>query len=241
MNSPLNILVIDDDEAILGLIKNVLTRNGMIVHTARSTSQADDVLKSFSADLLVLDLMMEGEDGLSYCRRIRQSSNIPIIMLTAIAEDIDRIVGLEVGADDYLGKPFHPRELLARIKTVMRRFRTGNFEKSKQIDKRQFYFGDFCLLPDEMHLKKNDGQSVHLTSGELAVLMALVEHAPRILSRDQLLDLSRGIVANPFDRSIDAQISRLRAKLERDPKKPELIKTVRNMGYALATTVTKPK
>ncbi|MEO0551438.1 MAG: response regulator [Pseudomonadota bacterium] len=235
MTAPTKILVVDDDTEILRLIEGVLSRNGFDSRTAKSTSEADEILANFPADLIVLDLMMEGEDGLSYCRRLRSSSNIPIIMLTAIAEDVDRIVGLEIGADDYLGKPFNPRELIARIKSVLRR--SQERETSSDTKANILQFGAFRLMPEQMLLLRGDADKVHLTSGELALLLALVERAPRVLSRDQLLDMSRGAVANPFDRSIDSQISRIRSKIEEDPRHPEYIKTVRNLGYAFAADV----
>jgi DNA-binding response OmpR family regulator len=232
------ILVVDDDADILALVEGVLERSGMTAKTARNAAEADTALASFPADLIVLDLMMEGEDGLSFCRRLRMRSNVPIIMLTALAEDVDRIIGLEIGADDYLPKPFNPRELVARIKSVLRRAR-----EAKQVEytggNSVFAFGPFRLSPAQMSLTHQDGGTVHLTSGEFALLLALVERAPRVLSRDQLLDLSRGAVANPFDRSIDSQISRLRNKIEADLRYPEYIKTVRNLGYAFAANVVR--
>lgn len=237
MDTAYRILVVDDDADILSLIEGILARNGMVGHTARSTAEAETALATFAADLIVLDLMMEGEDGLSFCRRLRRQSDIPIIMLTALAEDVDRIVGLEVGADDYMPKPFNARELVARIKSVMRRAREPSpvaDEESRTV----FEFGPYRLQPDELSITKDDGASLHLTSGEFALLVALVERAPRVLSRDQLLDLSRGAVANPFDRSIDSQISRLRGKIETNPRHPEYIKTVRNLGYAFAAPVS---
>ncbi|MEL6569337.1 MAG: response regulator [Pseudomonadota bacterium] len=232
------ILVVDDDADILELMEGVLLRNGMSARTASSAADAETALESFPADLIVLDLMMEGEDGLSFCKRLRMRSNVPIIMLTALAEDVDRIVGLEIGADDYLPKPFNPRELVARIKSVLRRTREqvaieGNGKSTI------LAFGPYRLNPIQMSLAHEDGTPVHLTSGEFALLLALVERAPRVLSRDQLLDLSRGAVANPFDRSIDSQISRLRGKVEADPRRPKYIKTVRSLGYAFAASVTR--
>ena len=240
MQTDYQVLVVDDDAEIRTLTEQVLTRNGIAARTARSVVDAEAVLETYKADLIVLDLMMEGEDGLSFCRRLRASSNIPIIMLTALAEDVDRIVGLEVGADDYLSKPFNPRELVARIKAVLRR--TTILREAGETDDRVSYtFGTYNLYPDQMTLEKDNGQRIHLTSGEFALLRVLVEKAPRVLSRDQLLDLSRGAVANPFDRSIDSQISRLRNKLETDPRRPEFIKTVRNLGYAFAADVARSK
>lgn len=238
MGTAYRILVVDDDADILRLLEGVLVRSGMTAKTARNAGEADTALESFPADLIVLDLMMEGEDGLSFCRRLRMRSNVPIIMLTALAEDVDRIVGLEIGADDYLPKPFNPRELVARIKSVLRRAKDGNPVEARG-GHSAFSFGPYHLSPAQMSLAHKDGSLVQLTSGEFALLLALVERAPRVLSRDQLLDLSRGAVANPFDRSIDSQISRLRGKIEADPRFPEYIKTVRNLGYAFAANVTR--
>jgi two-component system, OmpR family, response regulator len=238
MGAAYRILVIDDDADILALLEGVLERNGMAARTARNAAEGDKALESFQADLIVLDLMMEGEDGLSFCRRLRMRSNVPIIMLSALAEDVDRIIGLEIGADDYLLKPFNPRELIARIKSVLRRARDTKSDEDAGGNS-VFAFGPFRLSPAQMSLARQDGSSVHLTSGEFALLLALVERAPRVLSRDQLLDLSRGAVANPFDRSIDSQICRLRNKIEADPRYPDYIKTVRSLGYAFAANVAR--
>ncbi len=236
MDMSYRILIVDDDLEILNLIKEVLERNGMETQIACSAAAADIELERFDPDLIVLDLMMEGEDGLSFCQRLRRKCSVPIIMVTALAEDVDRIVGLEVGADDYLPKPFNPRELVARIKSVMRRAqdKTGSPASSTG---RAFAFGHFTLFPERRSIQRDTGESIDLTSGEFALLLALVERAPRVLSRDQLIDLSRGVATNPFDRSIDSQISRLRGKIEKDPRRPEYIKTVRNLGYAFAAEV----
>lgn len=238
MSAGHRILVVDDDADILRLLEGVLSRNGMATKTARNTAEADKALEHFPADLIVLDLMMAGEDGLSFCRRLRLRSNVPIIMLTALAEDVDRIVGLEIGADDYLPKPFNPRELVARIKSVLRRARDGG-PVAEGGGAGAFVFGPFRLSPAQLSLAHQDLGPLQITSGEFALLLALVERAPRVLSRDQLLNLSRGAVANPFDRSIDSQISRLRSKIEADPRQPEYIKTVRNLGYAFAAPVAR--
>ncbi|MEO0982840.1 MAG: response regulator [Pseudomonadota bacterium] len=238
MDAAYRILLVDDDSDILSLMQGVLERNGMTARTARSVPEAESALDSHPADLIVLDLMMEGEDGLSFCRRLRARSDVPIIMLTALAEDVDRIVGLEVGADDYMPKPFNPRELIARIKSVLRRSLTATPALSPT-QPAAFAFGPYQLSAGEMSLTHEAGRVLHLTSGEFALLAALVQHAPQVLSRDRLLDLSRGAVANPFDRSIDSQISRLRSKIEPNPRRPEYIKTVRNLGYAFAARVTR--
>ena len=236
MDSTHRILVVDDDTEILALTEGVIARNGMTVRTARSAAEADKALESFPADLIVLDLMMEGEDGLSFCRRFRSQSNIPIIMLTALGEDVDRIVGLEMGADDYLPKPFNPRELIARIKSVLRRTQEAG-QAGAPAANSVYSFGPYRLHSAQMSLTRDHGTPIRLTSGEFALLLALVRHAPKVLSREVLLDLSRGAVSNPFDRSIDSQISRLRSKIEADPRDPAYIKTVRNIGYAFAADV----
>lgn len=234
-NGP-SILIVDDDPDLLGLLEGSLGRSGMRTFTAGSAFEAEAVLSREAIELIVLDLMMPGEDGLSFCRRLRAGSNIPVIMLTAMSEDVDRIVGLEIGADDYVGKPFNPRELVARIKAVLRRHDTAA-EPSGRSLRISFRFGSFNLVPDQMALTCDEAGDIVLTSGEFALLLALVERAPRVLSRETLLDLSRGVNTNPFDRSIDSQISRIRRKIEKDPRQPTFIKTVRNLGYAFAAPV----
>jgi len=234
-----SILIVDDDGDIRTLVQGVLQRSGMRAQTAASVAEAEPILAEGRTDLMVLDLMMPGEDGLSFCRRLRSASAVPVIMLTAIAEDVDRIVGLEIGADDYLAKPFNPRELVARIKAVLRRHDgTASAPAARRLGV-AFRFGPYRLLPDQMALQSLDGKEVVLTSGEFSLLLALVERAPRVLSRETLLDLSRGVATSPFDRSIDSQISRIRRKIERDPREPGLIKTVRNLGYALTVPVVR--
>ena len=193
-------------------------------------------LENGRIDLVVLDLMLPGEDGLALCRRLRARSSIPVIMLTAMGEDIDRIVGLEVGADDYLPKPFNPRELLARIKAVLRRAERG-LGGSPNVPDLVYRFSGWTLDIASRQLLSPDNAEVALTTGEFELLRALVEHPQRVLSREQLLDLTRGVDAAPFDRSIDVQVSRIRRKIESDPDKPALIKTVRSVGYTFAVAV----
>ncbi|MEM7637735.1 MAG: response regulator [Pseudomonadota bacterium] len=231
------ILVVDDDPQIRTLVRKLLEKNYMRVKLARDVTEAQAVLERETPDLIILDLMMPGEDGTSFCRRLRQDSTIPILMLSALGDDVDRIIGLETGADDYLAKPFNPRELIARIRSILRR--THNAPSNIKGTKIQrFVFEDFEFQPEARRLFKN-GDEISLTSGEFTLLQILVEHAPRVLSRDQLLELSRGINANSFDRSIDSHISRLRGKIEHNPRRPELIKTIRNLGYVFATPVEK--
>lgn len=231
------ILVVDDDAEILDLVRDLLERNHFQAVLAKSAVEAERRLAEERVDLIVLDVMMPGEDGTSFCRRFRQESEIPILMLSALGSDVDRILGLELGADDYLPKPFNPRELVTRIKTILRRappLKPGETRQKAAC----YIFADYRLYPENRSLTLGDEEIV-LTSGEFALLLALIEHAPRILSRDQLLEFSRGAAANPFDRSIDTHISRLRSKLEPDPRRPSLIKTVRNIGYAFAVPVEK--
>ena len=233
MNSGPHILVVDDDREIRDLLARFLRKHGFRVETAADGKAMFRALSAGRFDLAVLDLMLPGEDGLSLCRRVRAESDLPIVMLTAIGEDTDRIVGLEVGADDYLAKPFNPRELLARIRAVLRR--APAMQRRAEADpSRRFAFQDWVLDAGQRSLQAPDGALVDLTAGEFDLLLALVEHPGRVLNRDQLLDLTRGREAGPFDRSVDVQISRLRRKIEEDPKQPALIRTVRGGGYVFA-------
>jgi len=238
MSEP-RILVVDDDADIRTLVRDLLERNHMDVAVGRSVAEAEKHLAEESVDLIVLDVMMPGEDGTSFCQRLRLESDIPVLMLSALGSDVDRILGLELGADDYLPKPFNPRELVTRIKTILRRappLKPGDIRRKAVC----YAFEGFELYPETRSLRSGEHE-ISLTSGEFALLLALVEHAPRILSRDQLLEFSRGAAANPFDRSIDTHISRLRSKLESESRRSSLIKTVRNMGYAFAAPVERTR
>ncbi|MGH6621588.1 MAG: response regulator [Alphaproteobacteria bacterium] len=233
-----HILVVDDDREIRSLVAQLLRKHGFRVTDAADGREMMQVLEDGRFDLVVLDLMLPGEDGLSLCRRVRGASSLPIIMLTAMGEETDRIVGLEMGADDYLPKPFNPRELLARIRAVLRR--TGGEAPEPQEENGGLrVFEGWALDLAKRELRAPDGTLVPLTAGEYDLLAAIVERPGRVLSRDQLLDLTRGRDAAPFDRSVDVQISRLRRKLEPDPKGPQIIKTVRGGGYVLACEVTR--
>ncbi|MCA1910121.1 MAG: response regulator [Magnetospirillum sp.] len=243
MNTSPHILVVDDDHEIRDLLARFLAKHGLRVTAARDGSEMMKVLEGPGIDLVVLDLMMPGEDGLSLTRRLRaQGSAVPIVMLTAMGEDTDRIVGLEVGADDYLPKPFNPRELLARIKAVLRRFQgeaNGAPAVTATRPPHRLGFDGWILDIATRDLTTPDGVVTTLSAGEFDLLRAFVEHPRRVLSRDQLLDLARGRQAIPFDRSIDIQVSRLRRKLDDDPKEPQLIKTVRGGGYLFTPEVVK--
>ncbi|HIJ64026.1 MAG TPA: response regulator [Rhodospirillaceae bacterium] len=231
-----HILVVDDDREIRDLLARFLIKHGLKVSTARDGKEMAKTMERSSIDLLVLDLMLPGEDGLSLIRKLRATSTIPVIMLTAMGEDADRIVGLEMGADDYLPKPFNPRELLARIKAVLRRINPPRPAGAAVGDIARFDGWTLELGP--RRLLSQDGAEVELSTGEYELLHAFITHPRRVLSRDQLLDLARGRSAVPFDRSIDIQVMRLRRKIEADPKEPRLIKTVRGGGYIFAAEIT---
>lgn len=231
-----HILVVDDDREIRDLVARFLSKHGYRVDTAADGRAMMQALVDGRFDLVVLDLMLPGEDGLSLCRRLRADSNLPVIMLTAIGEETDRIIGLEMGADDYLAKPFNPRELLARIKAVLRR--TGGPPRSDEPAVDQVLaFDGWRLDLARRELRSPDDVLVPLTGGEFDLLAAFATHAKRVLSREQLLDLTRGRAAVPFDRSIDVQLSRLRRKIEADPREPVMIKTVRGGGYIFTCEV----
>ena len=222
------ILVVDDDEKIRTLLTRYLENENLQVLAAESGTAMDRIMEQEGADLVVLDLMLPGEDGLSIARRLKADTAIPIIMLSARGEDTDRIIGLEVGADDYLPKPFNPRELLARIRAVLRR---PQQQQNEEDDASQLYsFGDFEMDRETQRLVKN-GQEIDLTTGEFTLLETLVQHPNRVLSRDQLVDLIKGYDRSPFDRSIDVRVTRLRRKIEEDPSHPVFIRTVWGKGY----------
>lgn len=232
-----HILIVDDEREIRELLGRFLTQHGYRVSLAAEGKEMDRTLATARIDLIVLDVMMPGDDGLVLCRRLRANSNMPVIMLTAMGDDTDRIVGLEMGADDYLPKPFNPRELLARIKAVLRRAHTlPDHGAPTTSDTLEFERWQFNTARRE--LLDQNGVTLSLSTAEHDLLMAFIEHPQRVLSRDQLLDLARGRESQLFDRSIDTLVSRLRRKLERDPKKPELIKTVWGGGYMFTADVS---
>jgi two-component system, OmpR family, response regulator len=231
-----HLLIVDDDPEIRDLLARYLRRQGFRVDLAADGRAMARQLEAGRFDLVVLDLMLPGEDGLSLCRRLRATSSLPVIMLTAMGEETDRIVGLEMGADDYLAKPFNPRELLARIRAVLRRAH-GVPPPATAEPSAALAFAGWRLDVGRRELRDQDGVLVPLTSGEFDLLLAFAERPQRVLNRDQLLDLTRGRSAQAFDRSIDVQLSRLRRKIEADPKDPQLIKTVRGGGYMLSAPV----
>ena len=240
MDASPHLLIVDDDREIRDLLSRFLRKHGFRVSVAVGGREMWQALADGAIDLIVLDLMLPGEDGLSLCRKLRARSQVPVIMLTAMGEEIDRIVGLEVGADDYLAKPFNPRELAARIKAVLRRTGGEAVRTSEPGGERaaaELRFAGWTLDLGKRELISPDGILVPLSGGEFALLGAFATHPQRVLSRDQLLDLARGRDAQPFDRSIDVQVSRLRRKIEIEPREPTIIKTVRAAGYLFAPPV----
>lgn len=235
---PPHILVVDDDRDIRDLLAKFLERQRLRVTAVRDAREARRALPLGHFQLIVLDLMLPGESGLDFARWLRIQSSVPIVMLTALGEEADRIVGLELGADDYLAKPFNPRELLARIRAILRRAaEPADAPDEKPL--RALVFNGWTLEPTRRRLLNPDGVEVPLTGGEYDLLIALVERANKVLTRDMLLDLLRGRQAGPFDRAIDVAISRLRRKLEDNGRQAQLIKTVRGGGYVLAAEVTR--
>jgi two-component system, OmpR family, phosphate regulon response regulator OmpR len=222
------LLVVDDDAELRELAQAYLSQQGFDVVAVPDGRRMDAALRSDVFDLVLLDLMMPGEDGLSIAKRLKSTHRIPIIMVSAQGEDVDRIVGLEVGADDYIAKPFNPRELLARIRAVLRRAQAVPAGHAPAAS--MFRFGDF-ELDLTAHRLIRDGEPIALTSGEFELLAVLVKHPNRVLDRDRILDLLTGAERSPFDRSIDVRVTRLRSKIERDPAAPVYIKTIWGKGY----------
>ena len=236
MNAQPLILVVDDDRDIRSLLSEYLAANGFRTMEAADGAAMWKALDATRIDLIVLDLMMPGEDGLQLCRNLRAKSNLPVIMLTARGQPVDRIVGLEMGADDYLAKPFEPRELLARIRSVLRR--TEALPPSGEpAAATRMRFAGWTLDLTARHLVNPQGVVIVLSGAEFRLLKGFLEHPKRVLSRDQLLNLTQGRDADPFERSIDLQVSRVRQKLDEDARAPQLIKTVRNEGYVLSADV----
>jgi len=230
------IAVVEDDREIRSLVVDLLNREGFDAIGCRTTSEFDQLHERRRVDLAVLDVMLPGEDGFSLCRRLRASGDIPVLMVTAKADDIDRIVGLEIGADDYLPKPFNPRELVARVRAILRRTRAQH-RVSAPIANERYRFAGWTLDVGARAVCAPEGEDVELTAGEFDLLHCFVTHPQRVLNRDQLLDWTRGRNAGPFDRAIDVQLSRLRRKLARIPDGDAIIKTVRGGGYQFTLPV----
>jgi len=233
-----HILVVDDQQEICEVVQEYLTGEGYRVSVAHDGTEMRRVLSQSPADLVILDLMLPGEDGLTLARVLRSESGIGIIILTGRGETVDRIIGLEMGADDYLPKPFHLRELLARVKSVLRRVHNRSSEVAAAAGARsRARFAGWNLDLASRELVSPSGEEVRLTTGEFDLLSAFVNNANQVLTRDRLLDLARNREAGPFDRTIDVQVGRLRRKLEDDPQNPGMIKTVRGSGYIFTPAV----
>jgi two-component system OmpR family response regulator len=232
-----HILVVDDDPQIRSLLDEYLTENEMRVSTASSGREMLQILDNETIDLVILDLRLNDEDGMSLARSLRERLAISVIMLTGVRDEADRVMGLELGADDYVTKPFSPRELLARIRTVLRRAKTAAADAAPRREIRAYRFGGFELNLRTRRLKRQDGRPVNLTNGELNLLAALLAAPERILTRDQLLEASRVYDNEVYDRAIDIQVLRLRRKIEADPAHPRYIVTERGVGYVFSAPV----
>jgi len=230
-----HILIVDDQREICDLVQEYLSSEGYRVSTAHDGAGMRRLIAHDPVDLVILDLMLPGEDGLTLARSLREESSVGIIILTGRGETVDRIIGLEMGADDYLPKPFHLRELLARVKSVLRRASTRSADR--QASRPRARFAGWNLDLSTRELLSPSGEEVRLTTGEFDLLAAFVNNANQVLTRDRLLDLARNREAGPFDRTIDVQVGRLRRKLEDDPQRPTMIKTVRGSGYIFTPSV----
>ena len=231
--TPITLLLVDDETALRQPLAEYLVRQGFVVRQASSAAEARSVLRDESPDLVLLDIMMPGEDGLSLCRHLVETRHLPTIFLTARGEATDRIVGLEIGADDYVVKPFEPRELVARIRSVLRRTARTTPEGEEEV----FCFEGWTLDPLKRRLIDPEGAVVAISSAEFRLLMAFLEHPRQVLDRDRLLEMVQGREAHLFDRAVDNQVSRLRRKIEADSRNPQLIQTVWGGGYMLAAEV----
>ncbi len=225
-----NILVVDDDDKLRTLLIRYLSAEGFCVSGVAGGESMDSFLQQNPVDLMVLDLMLPGEDGLSIARRLRSTRDLPIIILSARGDEVDRIVGLEVGADDYLPKPFNPRELLARIRAVMRRLDHRPAPNESQTEEERYRFGEFTLDLQSHSLMRGD-EPIELTPGDFALLEAFVSRPNRVMSRDSLIEQLKGYERSPYDRSIDVRVTRLRRKIEPQPEHPQFIRTIWGKGY----------
>ena len=232
--APIGVLLVDDEAALREPLAEYLSRQGFGVTQASSAAEARSRLREEKPDLVLLDIMMPGEDGLSFCRHLVEAQDIPVIFLTARGEATDRIVGLEIGADDYVVKPFEPRELVARIRSVLRR---ASRIAAPTVEDEAFAFEGWTLDPLKRRLTDAEGANVAISSVEFRLLMAFLEHPRQVLNRDRLLDMVQGREAHLFDRAVDNQVSRLRRKIEVDSRNPQLIQTVWGGGYMLAADV----
>ncbi|MFZ1742872.1 MAG: response regulator [Pontixanthobacter sp.] len=232
--APIRLLLVDDEASLREPLAEYLTRQGFELRDAESAAAARSILLEYTPDLVLLDIMMPGEDGLSLCRHLAETRGLPVILLTAKGEATDRIIGLEIGADDYVVKPFEPRELVARIRSILRR----SSRNSEEIGTEAHYvFENWELDPLKRRLTDPDGVVISISTAEFRLLRAFLDHPRQVLDRDQLLDMVQGREAHLFDRAVDNQVSRLRRKIETDNRSPEFIQTVRGGGYRFAADV----
>jgi two-component system, OmpR family, response regulator len=239
MSEPIrpHVLVVDDDPQIRSLLQEYLGENGLRVGLAKNSREMSQILAEETIDLVILDLRLADEDGMAIARTLRERLSLPVIMLTGVRDEADRVMGLELGADDYVTKPFSPRELLARIRTVLRRAKSVAQDSAPRREIRAYRFGEFELNLRTRRLKRQDGRYINLTNGELNLLAALLASPERILTRDQLLEASRVYDNEVYDRAIDIQVLRLRRKIEADPSQPRYIVTERGVGYIFSAPV----
>jgi len=238
--SQAHILIVDDEPKVRLLLRRCLEPEGYRVSEAQDGKSVFSVLEAGQVDLITLDLTLASDDGLDVARKIRAVATVPIIMITGKGDTIDRIVGLEIGADDYISKPFHVREVLARVRSVLRRSQEGSLSRLQQSQQAKvFRFADWVLDYDKRELRSTAGTLSPLTTAEFDLLAILVQRPNRVLSRDTLLDLLKGQEWAAYDRIIDTQVARLRKKIESNPEAPELIKTVRGVGYSFTADVTR--
>jgi two-component system OmpR family response regulator len=233
--TPARVLLVEDDAAISQMLEEILAENGFSARAVTSATEMDRLLARERVDLILLDVMLPSEDGFSICRRLRSASEVPIIMLTARDEDVDRILGLELGADDYVTKPFNSRELMARIRALLRRAQSAGAPAKNRAPPMRF--AGWRIYPAERQLHNPEGVRISTTSAEFDLLLAFCLNPGRVLSRDQLLELTHGGLAGPIERSVDVHVSRIRQKIEEDPREPLFIKTVRLGGYVFAAAV----
>lgn len=241
MSEQNRLLIVDDDPDICELLTEYLQKQGFFVISRQDGSDIINVINDHQIDLVILDVMLPGDDGLTLCQKIRKQSAVMIIMLSAMGEDTDKIVGIEMGADDYVAKPFNPRELLARIKSLIRRTHgeMGQQRQQQQLSKvSNIYFSGWVVDRNKRKLISPEQMTIPLTNGEYELLTTLLEHANQVLNRDQLLNITHNRDAAPFDRTIDVQIGRIRKKIEVDPKTPKFIETIRGGGYQFTGEVT---
>ncbi|GMM92016.1 response regulator [Qipengyuania sp. MTN3-11] len=239
--APTTLLLVDDERSLREPLAEYLTRQGFAVREAESAAAARAALLEHRPDIVLLDIMMPGEDGLSLTRHLVETRDLPVILLTARGETMDRIVGLEIGADDYVTKPFEPRELVARIRTVLRRVERGADATALEADDLLYAFEGWTLDPLKRRLVDPEGAVVSISTAEFRLLRAFCDHPRQVLDRDRLLDMVQGREAHLFDRAVDNQVSRLRRKIEEDSRNPQLIQTVRGGGYRLAADVVRSR